>query len=195
MATKKTKTLIKANKAKAEDAFGCFLTALGFDFQNDPNMDETPKRVSKMYIEEIFSGVYTEQPKITVFPNTENYDELIISSWDFSSTCSHHALPFLGKVIIGILPGDKLLGLSKYGRIVEWFAHRPQLQENLTQQIGNHLMGLIKPKGLGVYVKAHHMCASIRGVKQHNAEMITTAMYGLMKENHSLKQEFMTSWK
>jgi len=185
----------KVDMDKARESFGNFLTALGFDWTSDPNMSDTPKRVSKMYAQEIFEGLYTEEPETTVFPNTEGYDQLIVSRWDFSSTCSHHYLPFIGSVSIGILPGDKLLGLSKYGRVLEWFAHRPQLQENLTQQVGKHLMKLLEPKALGVYVKAQHMCASVRGVKQHNSDMITTAMYGEMRTNASLKQEFMTSWK
>ncbi len=187
--------MIEFNKIKAEKAFGEFLTALGFDWQSDPNMSDTPLRVSKMYCEDIFSGLYTEQPKMTVFPNEEGYDQLIVTQWNFSSLCSHHFCPFLGNVIIGILPSERLLGFSKYGRVVEWFARRPQLQENLTQQIGNHLMEILEPRALGVYVKAQHMCASVRGIRQHNASMTTTAMYGEMKSSPSLKEEFMTSWK
>lgn len=112
------------------------LRKLDIDIESDHNTKDTAKRIAKMWIYEKFSGRYQNAPKITVFPNIKKLSQLMtIGPINIKSTCSHHFVDFIGKCWIGILPGDKLIGLSKYARIVDWFARRPQIQEELTSQI------------------------------------------------------------
>jgi len=186
----------RPNKARVEAIISDLLTELNFDYKNDPNMKDTPSRVAKMYCQEIISGCYDPPPELTVFPNTEKYDELIIvDTINFHSMCSHHMLTFYGKVDIGILPGPDtmLLGLSKYSRIVEWFAKRPQIQEGMTQEITNYIEKLLKPRGLAVRVKAKHLCAIARGVQQTESNMTTISLRGELRTNASIKDEFLRS--
>lgn len=176
---------------EAADKYGEFLSVLGFDWRNDPNMKDTPTRVSKMYIEEIYSGVYTEAPVITTFDNKNNYDGIVFQgSIPVISTCSHHALPFIGKAHVAYLPGTKVIGLSKLNRVVEWFARRPQVQENLTMEIHDHLDKICESNGgIAVVIECKHLCCSNRGVK-HNSTMKTAKLSGAFKNDPSCREEF-----
>lgn len=176
---------------EAADKYGEFLSVLGFDWRNDPNMKDTPIRVSKMYIEEIYSGVYTEAPVITTFDNKNNYDGIVFQgSIPVISTCSHHALPFIGKAHVAYLPGTKVIGLSKLNRVVEWFARRPQVQENLTMEIHDHLDKICESNGgIAVVIECKHLCCSNRGVK-HNSTMKTAKLSGAFKNDPSCREEF-----
>ena len=176
---------------EAEIKYGEFLTALQFDWRNDPNMKDTPIRVSKMYIEEIYSGVYTEAPVITTFDNKNNYDGIVFQgSIPVISTCSHHALPFIGKAHVAYLPGTKVIGLSKLNRVVEWFARRPQVQENLTMEIHDHLDKICESNGgIAVVIECKHLCCSNRGVK-HNSTMKTAKLSGAFKNDPPCREEF-----
>ncbi len=180
------------DKKKVEEAAREFVRSLFPDFESNPNLVDTPKRIAKMYCDEVFSGSFVEPPKVTVFPNDRNYDQLIIvPKIEFSSTCAHHFLPFIGTVVIGILNEQKsFAGFSKYHRIVDWYARRPQVQENLTQEIADYLFDVLKPKGVGVMIRANHMCARVRGVRQPNPEMITTALKGNLHKAE-VKEEFL----
>jgi GTP cyclohydrolase IA len=181
-------------RKEVERIYGEFLTALGYDWQNDPNMVETPRRVTKMFIDEITVGSYCKPPKITTFPNTNRYDQMIFQgNIELKSLCSHHIMPFTGKCHIAYIPSKegKIVGLSKLNRIVNYFMRRPQLQEQLTQQIHNYLQSELGDcLGIAVMIEAKHMCVYMRGVEDDSV-MKTTKLSGVFLENtDSSKQEF-----
>ncbi|MFC1733453.1 GTP cyclohydrolase I FolE [candidate division KSB1 bacterium] len=152
---------------------------------------DTPKRVAKSY-EKLFGG-YKKDPKklIKVFDN-EGYDEMIIcKDIDFYSTCEHHMLPFIGKVHVGYIPDDKIIGLSKLPRLVEIFSRRMQNQERLTKQIANTLNDMLNPKGVGVVIEAQHLCMKARGIEKQNCVISTSSFTGLFKKQLNTRSEFL----
>ena len=164
------------------------LREIGLDLE-DPNLKETPQRIARMYVDEIFNP---EEPKCTVFPNEEKYDQIVIDkNIPFYSMCSHHFLPFFGTASIGYIPEKQLLGLSKLDRIVDYYAKRPQLQERMTQQIAKYIEKKVKPKGVAVVITARHLCKEMRGIKKSNAEMVTSEMLGAFRKNKETRNEFM----
>lgn len=179
-----------------------FLEALGFDL-TDPNMTDTPMRVAKMYMHELFAGTWQEPPKITTFalPDTAKPvgDEMIISGpLTVKSMCAHHMLPITGQCWIGLFLGKSPLGLpglSKYARVLNWFMRRPQLQEQLTLQVRDYLVEQLKIDeeygGVIVVIKASHGCMTLRGVNEPCSDMITSALYGRFF-NPATRQEFFT---
>lgn len=171
--------------------YGEFLSAMGFDWENDPNMKDTPLRVSKAYINELFEGCFTKAPKITAFDNSEKYDGMVFEgNCDVISICAHHNLPFIGKAHVAYIPGDNLIGLSKLNRIVEWFSRRPQSQEHLSMQIHDYLNKVCEGnEGIAVVIEAKHTCASCRGVK-HDSIMKTSKLSGAFKDNIETRNEF-----
>lgn len=176
----------------AEQKYGEFLSALGFDWESDPNMRETPKRVAKMMVSDIFKGHYSESPKITVFENVNKYSGIVFQgNTEVKSMCSHHFLPFDGVAHIAYLPGEKIIGLSKLNRIVDFFSRRPQVQENLTSQIHEFLDKVLEGnQGVAVYIEAKHLCVSHRGIRQ-NSTMKTTKLSGAFLDSQDgAKQEF-----
>jgi len=160
----------------------------------DPNREgllETPDRVAKSY-GKLFGG-YHEDPKklITVFSN-EGYNEMLIAKdIDFYSMCEHHMLPFFGKAYVGYIPNDKIIGLSKMPRLVDVFSRRLQNQERLTKQVADTLNDLLKPKGVGVVLKAEHLCMKARGVEKQNCEIITSHFTGLFIKDDRTRSEFL----
>ena len=178
------------NSSKIEQYIKEVLKEIGEDPKRE-GLIETPKRVAKAY-EKLFGG-YEQNPKeiLTVFDG-ENYDEMIIcKDIDFYSNCEHHILPFFGKVHIGYIPNNKIVGISKLPRIVDIFARRLQNQERLTQQIAETLNELISPKGVGVVIEAKHLCMMSRGVQKQNSTMTTSATIGLFKKNAKTRSEFL----
>jgi GTP cyclohydrolase IA len=168
------------NKELVENLFYQIMDkGLGLDM-NDPNLCDTPKRVAKMYCEELLLGTCSVEPSTTVFPNSKKYNQMILSDkLSFSSLCSHHFLTFSGFAWILYIPNKHLLGLSKFSRILTWYASKPQLQENLTHEVTHHLVEKLKPKGVMVVIRAIHQCMTCRGVKQDSgAGMVTSAIYG-----------------
>lgn len=162
--------------------------------RHDPNSTHTPYRVAKMFINELFEGRYTTPPKITVFPNRKHVNNLIISQGiEIMSVCSHHWQTISGKCVIGYIPGDFVVGVSKLSRIVQWFSRRPQIQEELGEQIADYIQNMLKPKALGVVIKAKHYCMISRGVEEseEDTEMITSVMRGYMLNDQSLRNEFL----
>ena len=159
---------------QAAKAYEYYMDALGFDWRKDPNSAETPMRVAKAFVNDLAEGCYNEPPKITAFDNLDQYDGLVFQgNITMHSFCSHHHLPFIGKAHVAYIPGKegKIIGLSKLNRTVEWFARRPQIQENLTMQIHQHIDKVCEVnKGVAVMVEANHMCACVRGVK-HDSMM------------------------
>lgn len=160
----------------------------------DPNREgllDTPKRVVKSY-KELFGG-YNQDPKdlFRVF-SADGYDQMIISKdIEFYSFCEHHMLPFWGKVHIAYIPKEKVIGLSKLARIVEVYARRLQIQEQLTNQIANAINNLLKPWGVAVVIEGQHMCQAMRGVQKKNAMMVTSAMLGNFKKQIETREEFL----
>jgi GTP cyclohydrolase I len=151
----------------------------------DPHRDglqDTPMRVAKMY-EEIFSGLTTPPPKMTTFPNESDYKDLVIvKDIPFYSMCEHHLAPFFGKAHIGYVPGESIVGLSKFARLVEWYSRRPQVQERLTDQIATHLFDTLKPESLIVVLQGEHFCMSMRGVQKPGSQTVTTAIRGDLRK-------------
>ena len=173
--------------------YGNYMTALGFDWSVDPNSAETPIRVAKAFVNDLASGVYNEQPKITAFDNVDGYDGIVFQgNITLHSFCSHHHLPFIGHAHVAYLPtpNGKVIGLSKLNRIVEFYARRPQVQENLTMQVHDHIHDVCEENiGVAVSIEADHMCACVRGVK-HNSTMKTAKLSGAFKKTARAKEEF-----
>ena len=185
---------------KATAAYATFLDALGFDWRNDPNSADTPHRVAKAYVNDLITGCYDKAPKITAFDNTNQYGGIIFQgNITVNSICSHHHLPFIGFAHVAYIPtkAGKIIGLSKMNRIVEHYARRPQVQENLTEQIHYHLDSTIGGSlGVAVMVEATHFCAKIRGVKHNHGLMKTSRLSGVFldpsdhPEGKDARQEF-----
>lgn len=184
---------IEAMLPAVESACQGLLSSLLIDTSNDHNSKETAKRMAKMYLKEVFHGRYSAMPKITAFPNAKALDEIYtVGPISIRSACSHHFAPILGEVWIGIIPGDQVIGLSKFARLTDWIFSRPQIQEEATVQLADILEDKIKPKALAVIVKADHLCMKWRGVKEPCSNMITSVMRGKFRENASAKAEFMS---
>jgi GTP cyclohydrolase IA len=181
--------------AAASEKIAELLDILRIDHRNDHNTRETPQRVARMYVKELLRGRFSAPPKITEFENAESYDQLIVTGPIAVRTlCAHHLLPVFGHAFVGVLPASdgKIIGLSKYDRIVDHYAARFQIQEELVKQIGNFIFEKTRPRGLAVRVSAVHMCRTHRGVRAAmSGRMVNTALYGEMQQNASLKAEFL----
>ena len=171
------------------------LDILRIDHRSDPNTYDTPRRVARMYVDELLAGRYSAPPNITEFDSAESFDDLIVTGpIELRSTCAHHLMPIYGTAIIGVVPAvdGRIIGLSKYDRVVDHFARRFQVQEELTRQIGNYLVEATAPRGLAVRLRAVHMCKTHRGVlASHDSQMISSAYYGELKDDARLKREFL----
>jgi GTP cyclohydrolase I len=170
----------------AEDAVTALLRALGKD-PADPHLAGTPRRVADAYAELLTP----RQFDLTTFPNDEGYNELVLATdLPVQSLCEHHLLPFTGVAHIGYLPGDRILGLSKFARVLELFARDLQVQERLTQQVADWLQENLAPRGVGVVIRAEHLCMSVRGVRAQGSRTTTSALHGVLREDARSRQEF-----
>ena len=181
------------NRKKAEEHLTGFLTeGLGLDL-SDSNLRDTPKRVAKMYCEELLCNISKKDGDLDVvsFPNELKYDQIImLDRIFFTSVCAHHLLPFSGRAWVLYIPFKQLLGASKATRIIEHFAARPQLQENLCQGVLNFLVKSVSPKGAMIVMRGEHGCMKCRGVRQYGgAGMTTSAVHGAFKRNLSTREE------
>ena len=174
--------------AAAERAAGDLLSALGVEVDSE-HLRETPRRVAQAYAE-----LLTPVPfNATTFPNDGNYDELVlVRDIPFQSLCAHHLLPFHGTAHIAYLPGERIIGLSKLGRVVDQFARALQVQERLTVQIADWLEETLLPRGVGVIVEAEHLCMSLRGAQKPGAMTVTSALRGALKHDPRTRQEFLS---
>jgi GTP cyclohydrolase IA len=171
-----------------EEAAAGFLAALGLPLDSDAMLD-TPRRMAMAYVEMLDVPAFD----LTTFDNDEGYDELVlVQDIPVRSLCEHHMLPFVGVAHVGYLPGDRILGLSKLARLVDFFARRTQTQERLTKQVADHLQHHLAPQGVGVVVEAEHTCISLRGPKVSGARTVTSALYGDLRTNPSLRAEFLS---
>ena len=185
--------------SEAAEAYGKFLTALKCDWQNDPNSADTPRRVAKAYVNDLWAGRYTAMSEITSFPS-DGYDGVVIErNIPLTSMCSHHHQTIQGVVHIGYVVGNegRVIGLSKLNRIVELFGRRGAIQEQLTAAVHNAVDKICeKNKGVVVTIVGTHNCVSCRGVKHQGASMVTTKASGVFRDNDSLaRQEFFDSIK
>lgn len=174
------------------EKFESVIDSLVIDRENDPNSKDTGRRLAKMYVYEIMGGRYESAPDVTTFPNEDNtYDQLIVVRSDITSMCSHHHQPVKGVCYIACLPGERLIGLSKYTRIAQHLAARGHLQEELTEMIASEVERLTNSPAVGVYIRARHGCCENRGIRSSNSSTQTTVLKGALKSDPSLKNEFM----
>jgi GTP cyclohydrolase I len=178
---------------EAADHYGRFLKSMGFDYTADRQTIDTPRRVAKAWLKDLVLGSVSTPPDITVFPNDENYDGVVIQTGiPVVSLCAHHNLPFTGYASVAYVPGDKVVGLSKLNRIVDWFARRPQMQESLTQQIHTFLSEKLDCKSVAVSIASKHMCCSNRGIKHPTSTMTTNKFSGVfMEPGNLIREEFL----
>jgi GTP cyclohydrolase I len=166
------------------------LRELGLDL-SDPNLAETDRRVAKMYAE-MFAGLAEgAEPAVTTFPNDESYSAMVMEKQiPFYSMCAHHLVPFYGHAHIAYIPAGRIIGLSKFSRILEFYAKRPQLQERLTEQVVGYLEEHLQPQGAMVVIEARHLCVEMRGVKKPGALTVTSAIRGIFHQR-SQREEFL----
>lgn len=176
--------------------YGNFLEALGFNWVGDPQTENTPNRVAKAWIEDLIEGSINPEPKISTFPNDEEYSGLICqTNIPVDSMCAHHNLTFKGVAHVAYIPGKekeaRVMGLSKLNRTVEWFSHRPQIQESLTKQIHDYVGKIcVGNRGVAVVIEAKHNCVACRGVR-HDSVMKTSQLSGYFWDNEvGTRQEF-----
>ncbi|MEP0201688.1 MAG: GTP cyclohydrolase I FolE [Halioglobus sp.] len=178
--------------ARITEAFTDITQTLGLDLTDD-SLCDTPKRIAKMYVDEIFSGLdYDQFPKISVIDNKMQVEEMVlIDDIDLVSTCEHHFVTIDGTAKVAYIPGDTIIGLSKINRIVRFFAQRPQVQERLTQQILVALQTLLGTEDVAVTINAVHYCVKSRGVMDTNSQTRTTAVGGAFKTDPRTRAEFL----
>jgi GTP cyclohydrolase I len=178
----------RVDHAAVQRAARELLRAVGADVEGEA-LAETPRRVADAYAE-----LLTPQPfRATTFPNDDGYDELVVArAIPFHSLCMHHLLPFHGLAHVAYLPGERILGLSKLGRVVEFFSRDLQIQERMTTQVADWLEDELEPRGVGVVLEAEHTCMSLRGVQKPGAKTVTSALRGLIRDDPRTRQEFLT---
>jgi GTP cyclohydrolase I len=175
--------------AAASTAARQFLEALGVS-TDGPGLRDSPARMARAYAEMLTPRSF----ELTTFPNDEKYDELVVvKDIPLQSLCEHHLLPFTGVAHVGYLPDERILGLSKFARVVELFARRPQVQERLTQQVASWLDDQLAPKGVGVVIEAEHSCMSLRGVRAAGAVTRTSALTGALRTSPATRAEFLAA--
>jgi GTP cyclohydrolase I len=177
---------------KIKHHFSEIMTTLGLDL-NDDSLRDTPKRVAKMYVNEIFSGLDTKNfPKITTIENKMNYDQMVcVQDIELMSTCEHHFQPIDGFATVAYIPQQKVIGLSKLNRIVDYFGRRPQVQERLTKQIADCLQHLLNTEDVAVHINAKHYCVISRGVQDTHSTTTTSDLRGAFKLRPETRTEFL----
>jgi len=168
------------------------MATLGLDL-NDDSLIETPKRVAKMYVNEIFWGLdYEAFPKCTTVDNKMKYDEMVVErNVNVQSNCEHHFVVIDGVATVAYIPKNRVLGLSKINRIVEYFSKRPQIQERLTEQVFHALQYILETDNVAVVVDAQHYCVKSRGVEDTGSSTVTSKLGGVFKTDPSVRNEFM----
>jgi GTP cyclohydrolase I len=189
--TTEEKEQIIENAAKAYESY---LDALGFDWRNDPNSENTPRRVAKAFVNDLAAGCYTEPPALTAFPNHDGYEGMVCETGiPVKSLCSHHHQNFLGVAHVAYIPSKhgKVVGLSKLNRIVEFYSRRPQIQESLVKQIADAVdLACTENLGVAVVVEATHQCVSCRGIKHEGTRMFTSVLTGEFMKDEKTRAEF-----
>jgi GTP cyclohydrolase IA len=182
-----TDDALRVDRPAAQRAAAAFLRALGLDLDSE-ELQETPARMTQAFAE-LFDG---RAPRLTTFPNDEGYDELVLArAIPFRTVCEHHLLPFSGVAHVAYLPGDRLLGLSKLARIVEFLAARPQTQERLTRQLADYVANRLSARWAGAVLEADHTCMTLRGVRAQGTKTVTTALAGPLRADPQYRAEFL----
>lgn len=179
------------DERKIEDGFRLVLEGLGLDL-SDPHLQESPARIARAWYDELCVGLRDPEFSIRVFPLEEGQEPSMVVLQDIpvQSICAHHLLPFIGHATVAYIPDHHLVGLSKLARVVDHFARKPQVQERLTHEIARFLCDQLRPQGVGVIVKARHMCMEMRGVR-HNSLMTTSTLLGTFLHDATVRAEFM----
>ena len=179
------------DQARIQAAVVELLTAIGDDPQRD-GLQQTPRRIAEMYAE-IFEGLWSDPREYLKVVFEVAHDEMVIlRNIPFYSMCEHHFLPFHGEAHVGYIPDGRVVGISKLARVVEGFARRPQIQEQLTSQIAEAIMEGLKPDGVAVVIEAEHLCMTMRGVQKPGAKMVTSAMRGDFRQSAVTRSEFLS---
>jgi len=185
---------MKFDKNKMVIGITAFLEGLGLDLK-DQHLIRTPTRVVEAWVETFASGyLYTDADieKMLSVEFKDSYDEMIVvKDIPFTSHCSHHLVPFIGTAKIGYVPNGRIVGLSKLARVLDVFAHRLQVQEQLAEQVAESINKYLAPKGVGVVLQASHMCMTSRGVKKPGSQMVTSCLLGEMRTDRSMREEFL----
>lgn len=186
----------KMKMMRIQKHFTSIMKTLGLDLKDDSLMD-TPKRIAKMYVQEIFSGLKSENfPKITCIENTMKCDEMVsVSGIRVLSVCEHHFVTIDGMATVAYIPKNKVIGLSKINRVVDYFAKRPQVQERLVTQITDCLVAILETENVAVHIKAKHYCVISRGVRDMESETTTTDLRGVFRKDAALRSEFLRTAK
>ncbi len=172
--------------------FAEIMQVLGLDMTDD-SLKDTPQRVAKMYINEIFGGLLPEnKPDVSTFENSYKYRQMLIEK-DITvySTCEHHFLPIIGKAHVAYISNGKVIGLSKINRIVNYYARRPQVQERLTRQIVEAIKEALNTKDVACVIDARHLCVNSRGIKDYNSSTVTAELSGMFRTNPTTRKEFL----
>ena len=179
-----------------ENNFKEIVAALGLDLEDD-SLTDTPKRVAKMYVNEIFWGLdYAAFPKVTVVDNKMRYNEMVVERGiSVQSYCEHHLVNIDGLATVGYIPNNKVLGLSKMNRVVEYFSRRPQIQERLTEQIYHALSFILETENVALTIDAKHFCVKSRGVEDTECSTVTSRLGGNFKEHPEVRAEFLALLK
>jgi GTP cyclohydrolase IA len=171
--------------------FKLMLKTMLIEANTDHNTNGTAKRLAKMYLREVFAGRYEPMPRVTDFPNAKKLDELYsVGPVTVRSACSHHFCPIEGQLWCGVIPGERIIGLSKFTRLSRWVMARPQIQEEAIVQLADLLEELLKPRGLAVVMRARHTCMTWRGVMENSTSMTTSVCRGIMKNESISRAEF-----
>jgi GTP cyclohydrolase I len=179
------------DRPRIEAAVREILLAVGEDVARE-GLQETPARVARMYAE-MFAGLHADPRQLLSKTFTQKYDEMVlVRDIEFASMCEHHLLPFMGKAHIAYLPAGQIVGLSKLPRVVEALAHRPQVQERMTEELADLLMEELNPRGVAVILEAVHTCMTIRGVRKPGGICTTSAMRGIFRDNQATRNELMS---
>ena len=179
-------------EAEVEQHVAGILSALLIDVERDHNTKQTAARVARMLVREVCKGRFEPAPRLTDFPNASRLDQLYtVGPIAVRSCCSHHLCPIEGEAWCGVIPSERVIGLSKFSRLAEWVMARPQIQEEATSQLADKIAAAISPLGLGVVVRARHTCMTWRGVREPATTMTTSVMRGLLRDQASARAEFL----
>lgn len=184
-------TTSEEKELKIARHFEEILKTLGLDITDD-SLKETPQRIAKMYVRELFWGLdRSKKPSVSLFKNVSGYSEMLLEkNINIQSTCEHHFLPIIGKAHIAYLPGDKIIGLSKINRIADYCARKPQVQERLTVEICTELKTALGTENVACLIEADHMCVRSRGIRDFESQTTTVELCGKFKDSASLRSEF-----
>lgn len=176
-------------KEKIASLFSQIMDVMGLDLTDD-SLKGTPNRVAKMYIDEIFSGLNPQnKPKVALFDNKYQYKQMLVEkNITFYSNCEHHFVPIIGKAHISYISSGKVIGLSKLNRIVQYYAKRPQVQERLTNQIGEELKNILQTEDIAVIIDAKHLCVSSRGIKDDTSATVTSYYSGQFRKSEKINE-------